>query len=261
MVLEKSKKNDTRLPSVATLPAPGVLAVVEQDRLAAFGDMSVENVVMPRLVIVQKMSPEVDDGSAKGGEFFIKGLGINMGTNPLEIIPVRRDVSKIRWKDKTGASGGILCRARDGHTGVGTPGGNCTVCPETHWNGEESPSCDHYENVFFILRGDPDMMPFLLSGNRTNLKAMKGLNTLLLQEFIKGRPIFTKSYLVGIVKKAQADRVWWNFTFRPGNDNKPLPVEDQKRAADVFSKFKNVRLEDSAEPVTDAREAESAPTI
>src|SRR3990167_8770684 len=97
MVLEKSKKNDTRLPSVATLPAPGVLAVVEQDRLAAFGDMSVENVVMPRLVIVQKMSPEVDDGSAKGGEFFIKGLGINMGTNPLEIIPVRRDVSKIRW--------------------------------------------------------------------------------------------------------------------------------------------------------------------
>ena len=239
--------------------APKEVAVVSEELQDAFGDMGSENVVIPRLIVVQKMSPEVEDGSAKPGELFLKGLGMNMGAGPVEIIPIRRDTSRIKWK---AMGDGITCRSKDGRVGVVDPGGQCGICPCPQWSGETPPTCDQYENVLVILRNDQDTMPFLLSGNRTNLKSMKILNTLLLQERLKGRPIYTKSYLVGVVRKAKGDHVWWNYSFRPGNDNKPLPEADQKRAHDIYMRFKDVKLDAANEPVAEeAIPSEEAPTL
>jgi hypothetical protein len=235
------------------------LAVTDQQMMEQFGGMGSENVVIPRLVVVQKTSPEVETGEAKPSELFIKGLGMNLGAGPVEIIPIRRDTSRIRWKDPK-VGGGIVCRSKDGRTGVGEPGGNCAVCLMTRWDGAERPSCDQYENVLVVLRNDQEVMPFLISGNRTNLKALKQLNTLLLQEFLKGRPIYSKSYLVGVIRKENAQQaVYWNFTFRPGNENKPLPPEDQKRAHEIFVRFKDVRLEESSAPADEGEPPAAEP--
>ena len=53
------------------------------------------------------------------------------------------------------------CRAADGKSGVGKPGGDCTKCPMSQWNGSDRPACtfnahvlshDHASGMCYVVR-------------------------------------------------------------------------------------------------------------
>lgn len=214
-----------------------------EDMEAMYGGLEQEDVSIPRVVILQGLSPEVTEGRGRPGEFYIKGLERNLGKGPIEIVVLMRNKSRIRWQDLN-LGGGILCRSTDCKTGVGDPGGSCEICPLAEWAGTGKPSCDLYQNLIIVLRKDEDWFPVALSGNRTKLKALKNLNSLLLTELVKQRPLFSKSYLLESLDKTNSNNLrYFSFRVSPANNNQQIPIEEQERAMTVFNSIKGRKIE------------------
>lgn len=208
-----------------------------------YGGMEQEDVTIPRVVILQGLSPEVTEGKGSPGQFYVKGFERNLGKGPVELIVVMRSKSRIRWRDlKLG--GGILCTSSDAKLGKGDPGGECEKCQFASWQSSDGrPGCDLYQNVIVVLRKDEDWVPMALSGNRTKLKAIKNLNSLLMLEMSKGRPLCSKSYMLEPMQRQNPQGMQY-FTYRisPGNNNTQLPLEEQKKALEIFGSLRGKKL-------------------
>jgi hypothetical protein len=254
---------------MATLPAPVAplpqntalanLGLDAADLALMGGGMDSGDISIPRMVILQSTSPEISDALGTPGDFFIKGINQNLGKGPLEIIPLLRSKSRIRWKP-IDEGGGLLCRSIDGKTGQGDPGGNCDTCTKKEWihkdpkSGKLKPDCDLYENIICVLRGQEDWIPVAFSGSRTRLKAIKDLNTLLMFELNKGRPLFSKCYTVkGMKKTGTVGNTYFTFGVSTGNNNQVLPQEEIVKAAAIFNSIKGKKL-----VVSEDREEEDA---
>ncbi len=213
-----------------------------------FGEFEREDLTIPRLQLLQSMSPEVDDGLGKPGDLFVKGQNRNLGKADLEFIPLMRSKSRILWKDLS-QGGGILCQAHDGKTGVGAPGGTCDVCPMQEWHGKDKPQCDVYQNIIVVFRRDEEWFPVAVSGARTKLKPLRELNNLLALELNKQRPLFAKSYFLKVIEKSsKTGKKYFTFAITPANQNQVLPIEEQERAYGIFQKFKGVVIQADAGP-------------
>lgn len=208
-----------------------------------YGGMEQEDVTIPRIVILQGLSPEVTEGKGSPGQFYVKGFERNLGKGPVELVVIMRSKSRIRWRDlKLG--GGLLCQSNDAKVGQGDPGGDCEKCQFAAWVGQDGkPVCDLYQNVIVVLRKDEDWIPMALSGNRTKLKPIKNLNSLLMLEMSKGRPLFSKSYNIEAMQRQnQQGLMYFTYRISPANNNEQLPIEDQKRAMQVFTSIRGKKI-------------------
>ena len=224
---------------------------------AMYGKMEREDLVIPRLTVLQGLSPEVQDGLGKPGSLFVTSINRELGKE-VEIIPLMRNRSRIRWSPRAEGKG-IKCRSTDAITGQGDPGGACKPCPQSQWHGNTPPACDLFENVFVVLRQDADWFPLSFSGSRTKMKPFQALNTLLLMEQMKGRPIFGKSYTIKVVddKNGKGDR-YFNYRISVANDNKPLPDAEIEKAKELFQMIRasNVKIDQAPEEDTVAKNEE-----
>ena len=98
-------------PAVQSVRQQALSTTAPSD-MSAFGTISSADVIMPRLKLLQGMSPEVksDPRAAIQGEFWHTGLGECIG-DTLRIIPVlKQPTTWDLWDDRDGA-GGLLAQA------------------------------------------------------------------------------------------------------------------------------------------------------
>jgi hypothetical protein len=206
-----------------------------------YGDLETGDITVPRLTVLQGLSPEVADGLGRPGNLFVKGLNQELGKE-LEIIPMMRSKSRIYWTPLS-EGGGILCQAPDGQKGQGDPGIMCDQCELKEWADGQPPKCDVYENVILLVRGSEDLIPMALSGARTKLKAMRDLNTLFMSQLIKGRPLYMKSYIIKVVEKTNKTNLkYFSIKIVPGNNNQLLPDDEIQSAKRVFESIRGKTL-------------------
>lgn len=239
--MTEEKKNELQKQDEKGLSAN--LGLSKADIEQMYGGMEQEDVTIPRIVILQGLSPEVTEGKGTPGQFYVKGFERNLGKGPVELVVIMRSKSRIRWRDlKLG--GGLLCQSPDAKMGQGDPGGECEKCQYSAWVGTDGkPGCDLYQNVIVVLRKDEDWIPMALSGNRTKLKPIKNLNSLLMLEMTKGRPLFSKSYnLESMMRQNTQGLQYFTYRISPANENAVLPLEEQKKAANLFSSIKGRKL-------------------
>lgn len=98
-----------------------------------------EDQMIPRLKLMQGLSPEVQEGIAKYGDLVNSLTKENYGKT-LTVVPVMWWKSRIYWRDRK-EGGGIICRSFDAVTG--SVFGKCETCEHKNWtveNGEQKPS-------------------------------------------------------------------------------------------------------------------------
>lgn len=211
------------------------------DQAQMYGELDSSDIIVPRITVLQGLSPEVSQGLGTPGNFFIQGLNMVMGKQ-IEFVVLMRNKTRIRWVP-INEGGGILCRSFDSKKGEGNPGGDCAACPLKEWSGATAPACDVYENVIVRLRGSDDMIPMVLSGSRTKLKPIKQLNTLLMMQMQKGRPLYTKSYIATVVEKANKGGLkYFSLSISVGNNNAVLPEPELKSSEQMFLMIKDRKL-------------------
>ena len=140
---------------------------------------SSEDVYIPQLRLAQGLTKEVQDGSARPGQFLVQGFAPE---EDVTLVPVA--YAKLReYRDPDDGSQ-MLCFSRDAITGEGDPGGDCASCPLNAWTPNpdkpgknKPPICKQIYGYLFYSEQHDAITSFRFKG--MGIKAGKLLNTIV----------------------------------------------------------------------------------
>ena len=141
-------------------------------------EMTPDDVYIPNLRLAQGLTPEVQSGEARPGQWLIVGF------DPVPEVTVVPVAFFKRRELRDDATREVKCKSMDSINGVGDPGGVCEVCPMSQWTGTDEtgrkpPACSFsYEYVVF---SDTHRCLATLKFAKTALRAGKVLNTVIAQ--------------------------------------------------------------------------------
>ena len=154
--------------------------VVSQEAPMGFEDEDSDDMIIPRVKVVQMLSPERKEGVANEGDI-VNSL-TKEKLNGKKFIPVFKFNNNIWWRDRSDG-GGIKCIARDGKVGNMSDGtilmcASCKLCEfdNTKQGKEALPKCTKYINFFGFFEGE--RMPIILSFAKTSYNEGKKLYSL-----------------------------------------------------------------------------------
>lgn len=232
----------------------GMLSEFEDDSFLENVDS--QDIVIPRLKLMQAMSDPVASGEARAGDVALNVDGhiyLEAGKT-LEFIPLFYWHSRIMFQSLE-AGGGILCRASDGKTGMGMPGGDCLTCQFKDWqtgeNGQNvAPKCVRVHNFAILCptqSGEYRMA--LLPLSKTSFRV--GTSLLNRMRTLKG-PIFAYSFqLTTEIREGGMSKYWayntkkWDETNRIDRrvdarpDWEPLFAECKEAAGNFRDMYRN----------------------
>lgn len=185
------------------------------------------DIIMPRLVLAQAMSPEVANAAENGYGIQVGDIFDNLSKQvlckagqELEFIPVVLGKSRMHLGDLDKGEG-ILCRADDaikarpggdGKDEGGNPTTDCGKCILKEWDEEEGrPQCSLFYN-FILLLPQLGMMRVVWSNKHTNVKVAK--------RFIStaaslNADFFAQKYTLKTVTEKSDKYTYKNFDFKP----------------------------------------------
>lgn len=137
------------------------------------GVFTQEDVSPPMLRLGQGLSPEVQEGLAKPGQWLLSGY---TPQNALFIVPIA--VAKRR---ELRNEMDVVCSSGDSLAGVGTPGGSCASCEKNLWAGEGAkrrpPECSFfYSYMVYIFEHNTTA---ILNFKKTAVNAGRTLNSIV----------------------------------------------------------------------------------
>lgn len=233
-------------------------AIATNNTPLGFEDEEAGDMVIPRIKIVQTLSPERKSGEAEEGDI------INSLTkdkyNDKVFIPVFKFNNNVEWKDRA-EGGGIKCIARDGKIGEETDGTKktCAQCRRCEFDNTKQgrdavPKCTKYINFFGFISGEP--MPIILSFAKTNFAEGKKLYSLAK---VTMQNMWNHGYTLSNKLMAKNGNEWHIITVQPAG---PTSEDERAFAAALYKQYREtiqqvqMDMED-----TSAVEATPAPNV
>ena len=140
-------------------------------------DFSPEDVYIPRLRLAQGLTKEVQEGTARPGQFLVMGFAPQ---EDVTLVPV----GFVRMREYRNYDDGsdMLCYSRDSLLGEGDPGGVCAECPLSKWSEDadgrrQKPSCAFSYGYLFYSQEHATITSFKFKGS--GLNTGKQLNTIV----------------------------------------------------------------------------------
>lgn len=222
--------------------AEATLAKQESSQLAqstevpmGFEDEDSSDIIIPRVKVVQTLSPERKDKQANEGDI-INSLTKDR-LNGKVFIPVFKFNNNIDWRDRT-EGGGILCIARDGHIGEKSDGTRlmCAQCKRCEFDNskqgrEALPKCTRYINFFGFFVGE--RMPIILSFAKTNYNEGKKLYSLAK---VTMQNMWHYGYALTEKLMAKNGNEWYIITATPAG---ATSAEDREFASSLYKSFRS----------------------
>ena len=173
-----------------------------------FEDEEANDMIVPRVKVIQTLSPERKEGIAAEGD--ILNSLTKEKLNGKTFIPVFKFNNHVDWRDRSDG-GGILCIARDGKQGImsdGTPliCASCKRCEfdNTKQGKEALPKCTKYINFFGFFAGE--RMPIILSFAKTSYNEGKKLYSLAK---VTMQNMWNYGYTLNEKKQAKGGNEWF----------------------------------------------------
>ena len=135
-----------------------------------FEETNSEDIIIPRIKVINALSPERLDGIAVEGDVLNSLTQENI--SGLRFIPIKQYYSNICWNTDRDAEQRILCRSFDGKIGQDDAGSiPCVSCGKNKFDNtkqgkDAQPLCTAYLNFLGFFAGNP--MPVVLSFAKTN---------------------------------------------------------------------------------------------
>lgn len=241
------------------------LAMVKQETQAlatgnnvpmGFEDEEAGDMIIPRVKVIQTLSPERKDKIADEGDI------INSLTkekyNGKVFIPVFKFNNNIDWKDRADG-GGIRCIARDGKVGEEIDGSRklCAQCRRCEFDNtkqgrDAAPKCTKYINFFGFFAGE--RMPIILSFAKTNFNEGKKLYSLAK---VTMQNMWNHGYTLDNKKMAKNGNEWYIMVVNPAG---PTSDEDRAFAATLYQGYRTT-IQQVAMDLEDVSVNEAAPKV
>ncbi len=223
------------------------MALAEQQGAPmGFEEEEAGDAIIPRIKMVQTLSPEKKDKLAEEGDI-INSLTVEK-LNGRAFVPVFKFNNNILWRDRS-EGGGIKCIARDAKVGQESDGTTllCATCRKCEFNnkkqGKEAiPTCTKYINFFGFFEGE--RMPVILSFSKTNYAEGKKLYSLAK---VSMQNMWNFKYKLEAKKMAKGSNEWFNIVTQ---SNGQTDTDDREFALDLYKNFRamneiNFDMEDS----------------
>ena len=200
-----------------------------------FEDEEAGDMIIPRIKVIQTLSPERKDKLANEGDI------INSLTkdkyNGKVFIPVFKFNNNVDWKDRS-EGGGIACIARDGKVAQKSDGTTmmCAACKRCEFDntkqGKEAlPKCTKYINFFGFFAGE--RMPIILSFAKTNYSEGKKMYSLAK---VTMQNMWNYGYSLNEKPMAKNGNEWYIITATPAG---ATSNEDREFALGLYKQFRN----------------------
>jgi len=230
----------------------------QQDIPMGFEDDNPEDMIIPRVKVIQTLSPERKDKIAEEGD--ILNSLTKEKINGKIFIPVFKFNNNIEWRPRNDG-GGIVCQARDAKLGEKSDGTRmlCISCKRcefdnTKQGSDAAPKCTKYINFFGFFAGE--RMPIILSFAKTNYNEGKKVYSLAK---VTMQNMWNYGYRLDEKLISKNGNEWYNIVGTPAG---ATSVEDRDFGLSLYKQFRanvtslNIDLEDS-----NAAAAEQAPVV
>ena len=211
-----------------------------------FEDEEAGDVIIPRVKVVQTLSPEARAREAQEGDI-INSL-TKEKLNGKVFIPVFKFNNNVWWKDRA-EGGGIRCMARDARVGSMSDGTTmvCAQCRRCEFDntkqGKESlPTCTKYINFFGFFAGE--RMPIILSFSKTCYNEGKKLYSLAK---VTMQNMWNYGYKLDEKMMAKAGNEWFVPVMTAAG---PTDEADRDFALQLFMSYRN-KMQDVAYDMDD----------
>lgn len=200
-----------------------------------FEDEDAGDMIIPRIKVVQTLSPERKDKVAEEGDI-INSLTKDK-LNGKVFIPVFKFNNNIDWKDRS-EGGGIQCMARDGKIGEKTDGTRvmCASCKRCEFDNtkqgrDAAPKCTKYINFFGFFAGE--RMPIILSFAKTSYNEGKKLYSLAK---VTMQNMWNYGYTLNEKLLAKNGNEWYIITASPDG---ATSAEDREFGLNLYKMYRN----------------------
>jgi len=197
----------------AALANAEIAEMLGQEGAQGLENVGADEIQLPRLAVLQPMSPLVTDNKARAGEIVNLLTGDNYGKECF-MYPLLYWTSRTQWASKE-LNSEIECQARDGIHGtnkdVAHAGGNCAMCPMAKWHEDKAPRCTQFKNILLIPFNDPaslgDSVPAVYSGKRASIQPVNKFLSAAIALRLNGKkmPLWSSLYKLS-TKKEQNDK-------------------------------------------------------
>lgn len=219
-----------------------------------FEDEEAGDLIIPRVKVIQTLSPERKEKIAEEGDI-INSL-TKEKLNGKTFIPIFKFNNHVWWKDRS-EGGGIQCMSRDGRLGTMSDGTQimCSQCRRCEFNnskqGKEAlPTCTKYINFFGFFAGE--RMPIILSFSKTSYNEGKKLYSLAKVTMAN---MWNYGYKLSEKLMAKGNNEWYIPVMTPVG---PTTDEDRAYALEMYKSFRN-NLQNMNYDMDDSGATESAP--
>lgn len=224
-------------------------AVTSVNQARGFERIDLREVSMPRVKVMQGLSPELEDEDYdfRPGDII---HGLLMEKLPENFIPLQVWDSRILFSSREEGSK-ILCRANDGRhgfpEGADTPR-PCSSCPHGQWNGDNPPECTLTINVLALFEGYD--MPVVIQFANTSWKYGNRFKQMAVYS---GGDIFSRKYKLKSKRESNDKGTYYVIQAKPAG----LPTEEEyKKAEALYERFLNVTVVADVEDEMDEIEVE-----
>lgn len=165
-----------------------------------FGNMSKDDMILPRLGICQSLSPQRKKSDPKHiegleeGDLFNTITGENFKTS-VDVIPMLFSKTRIYFRSLA-EGGGILCQSTNGVDG-GSISQTCAACPNSQFAGDgKAPLCNVFFNYPALVLPSQDLT--IVSLKSSALKVARQWNSRM-QMLAGDKPMFAAVYSISSV--------------------------------------------------------------
>lgn len=222
-----------------------------------FEDEEPDDMIVPRIKIVQSLSPERKEKIADEGDI-INSL-TKEKLNGKVFIPVFKFNNNVDWKDRS-EGGGIQCMARDGKVGERTDGTKvmCASCKRCEFDNTKQgkdaiPKCTKYINFFGFFAGE--RAPIILSFAKTSYNEGKKLYSLAK---VTMQNMWNYGYTLNEKIQSKNGNEWYIITANPAG---ATSEEDREFGLSLFKMYRNSLNEMSFDVDDNSSEYSSGPVI
>jgi hypothetical protein len=202
---------------LATTQAAGALAELDELQAlfrehagAGLANIRPEDIILPRLQILQPTSPLTSEDGYRVGDIVNSITNENYGRK-LEFYVLHYYPNRVKWEtDEPGSP--IECTSDNNI--VGTKYGKCSICPHSQWQGDQRPACTEFKNIV-VEPNITDATPIVFSGKRS---ALKPVNTLLSALAVSHKPAYASLWVLESVKQQKESQTWFTPKFSKGAD-------------------------------------------
>ena len=181
-----------------------------------FEEATSDDIVIPRVKLVQKMSNEIDDYEDMKPGMLINSISKdNIGgkKNELEFIPLDFNKTRIKWFPFD-EGGGIDCKSDNNL--MGTKYGECARCKHIDFGKEgQPPECTLIYNYPSIIIGYQEEFPIYISMFKTSMGVGKQLNAIVKLAQASGiAECYANRFILGTQQQEKEGQKYYVYTIR-----------------------------------------------